>query len=301
MGWSADQVGDLTGRTVVVTGANSGIGLDATRVLLAHGADVVLACRDLDRANAAAARLPGPGHALVRHLDLADLDSVRAFAEQTGEAVTDLVANAGVMAGPARLTAQGFELQMGTNHLGHALLTSLLAERLGAAARPRVVVVSSIAARGGRLAATTTREDLVAPATYRPQRVYSNTKQANLLFAQELSRRAAGLTVVAVHPGVSATELFPRQLRDAGLGALVPVARPLLGLVLQPASAGALPTLRGLVDPDLRGGEFIGPRQLHQARGAPELLEVYPQGADRAAAARLWTLTEEILGTPLPG
>lgn len=298
----------MSGRRIVVTGANSGIGLEATRVLVAHGATVVMGCRDTSRGEAAARTLStgGKGAVSLSHLDLADLASVRSFAEECkkgGEELWALVDNAGVMACPLSFTADGLELQMGTNHFGHALLTSLLLGHL--AEKGRIVVVSSIAARGGKLSASTTAADLTAPVPYSPQGVYSNTKQANLLFAGELQRRLRaaghGQTVVAVHPGVSATELFTRQLRDSGKGWLVPLARPVIKVVLQSAVAGAWPTLRALSDPALRGGEFIGPRHLGQSRGLPELLEVYPQGSDLAAAARLWELTEEVLATPLIG
>ncbi len=297
-------LGDLSGRRIVVTGANSGIGLETTRALVAHGAEVVMACRSTEKAEAAAAGLRGaPGGVVVRHLDLADLSSVRRFAGETAGdgALSGVVANAAVMACPLSFTADGLELQMGTNHFGHALLVSLLLpmlEREG-----RVVVVSSIAARGGKLDAGMQAVDLTAPAPYRAQTVYSNSKQANLLFAQELQRRlraaSSGTAVVAVHPGVSATELFPRQMRDNRMGFLVPLVRPVMGVILQSAAAGALPSLRALSDPALRGGEFLGPRHLGQTRGRPELLELYRQGADNAAASRLFDLTEEVLGTGL--
>jgi NAD(P)-dependent dehydrogenase (short-subunit alcohol dehydrogenase family) len=158
-------------------------------------------------------------------------------------------------------------------------------------------------ARGGRLSDTTTREDLIAPTPYSSQRAYANSKQANLLFSQELHRRAiaAGSPVssVAVHPGVSSTNLFPRLLGDYGAGVLAPVARVVSKPLLQSAEAGALPTLRGL-DHSTPSGAFVGPAHLGQVRGRPELLEVYSTGKDRATAERLWTLTEDILGAPLP-
>lgn len=303
--WTTDELGDWSGRRVVITGANSGIGLEATRALVEHGATVVMACRDPGRALVAARTLPsGPGSVAVAELDLADFSSIRRCAGElagAGEPVYALVNNAGIMATPFRTTVDGIEAQMGTNHFGHALLTALL---LGSIAPGgRVVVISSIAARGGRLTAAMTAEDLTAPVPYSSQGVYSNTKQANLLFAEELHRRvrARGLdvTVVAAHPGVSATELFARQLRDNGKGMLVPIVRPVMRLVLQSAAAGAAPTLRALSDPSLRGGELIGPVHLGQSRGSPRILELFPQGADATAAARLFELTEEIIGTPI--
>jgi NAD(P)-dependent dehydrogenase (short-subunit alcohol dehydrogenase family) len=304
MAWKTDEMGDCTGRRVVITGANSGIGLEAAKDLVTRGATVTLACRDLDKAKAAAAGLSGPGEARVRHLDLADLQSVRDFAAECGPAdgpLDGLIANAGVMACPFRLSTDGYELQMATNHIGHALLVGLLWEALAPAAR--VVLVSSLAARGGKLTAATTVDDLVQPTRYLKQQVYNNTKQANLLFAEELDRRAkaAGkdVVVVAAHPGVSYSELFPRQMRDAGHGWLVPILRPILWLVLQPTRAGALPLLRALTDKELKGGELIGPKHLGGSRGAPEHLEVFKTGTDPAVAAHLWQLTEQILEHPI--
>ncbi len=306
--WKPSEVGNWEGRRVVITGANSGIGLEAARVLLAHGATVVMACRDTARGEAAAlAAAPASGtagRAVVRRLDIAHLSSVREFAAQCladEGPLFALVNNAGVMACPLTFTEDGLEMQMGTNHFGHALLTSLLVPRIDPGGR--IVVVSSIAARGGKLTAAMTAGDLTAPVPYAPQAVYSNTKQANLLFAQELQRRLASsgskVAVVGVHPGVAATELFLRQMRDSGRGWIVPVARPVMKVILQSAAAGAWPTLRALSDPSLEGGELIGPRSLGQSRGAPQLLRVFPQGADAAAASRLWELTEEVLSIEL--
>jgi NAD(P)-dependent dehydrogenase (short-subunit alcohol dehydrogenase family) len=310
--WQARQLAEQTGRTFVITGANSGVGLETARDLVGRGGHVVLAVRDADKGERARAEITAggvSGSAEVRQLDLADLDSVTAFAKGLTEQLdTDsrllnaLVCNAGVMGGPLLYTAQGFERQMGTNHLGHAALVTALWPALQSAGG-RVVMVSSIAARGGSLSASTTREDLVAPSPYRSTKVYSNTKQANLLFAQELHRRAslAGSPVssVAAHPGVSWTNLFPRQMQEEGRGWLVPAARLARPLIFQSAEAGALPTLRAL-HPSTPSGAFVGPKLFAQMRGKPELLDVYSTGSDPAVAARLWQLTEEILGTPLP-
>jgi NAD(P)-dependent dehydrogenase (short-subunit alcohol dehydrogenase family) len=310
--WTARSLAEQTGRTFVITGANSGIGLEAARDLVGRGGHVVLAVRDLAKGAAARAAITGSGakgFADVKHLDLADLDSVADFSKQLSEQLeaesrmlNALVCNAGVMGGPLLYTSQGFERQVGTNHLGHAALVSALWPALHSAGG-RVVVVGSIAARGGRLSASTTREDLVAPSPYESQKVYSNSKQANLLFAQELHRRvvAAGspVSAVACHPGVSWTNLFSRQLRDEGRGWLVPALTLVRPLVFQSAAAGAQPTLRAL-DPSTPSGEFVGPKRLNQVRGRPELLEPFGTVSDPAVAAHIWQLTEEILGTPLP-
>jgi NAD(P)-dependent dehydrogenase (short-subunit alcohol dehydrogenase family) len=309
--WTARQLAAQTGRTFVITGSNSGIGLEAARDLVGRGGHVVLAVRDLAKGEQARAAITsaGSGTAEVRQLDLADLDSVETFSKEltehldtSGRLLNALVCNAGVMGGPLLFTSQGFERQVGTNHFGHAALVSALWPALTSAGG-RVVVVSSIAARGGRLSASTTREDLVAPSPFSTQRVYSNSKQANLLFAQELHRRtvAAGspVSAVACHPGVSWTNLFPRQLRDQGKGWLVPALTLLHPLIFQSAAAGALPILRAL-DRSTPSGAFVGPKHLGQARGRPELLDVFSTGSDPAVAARLWSLTEDILGAPLP-
>jgi NAD(P)-dependent dehydrogenase (short-subunit alcohol dehydrogenase family) len=309
MTWDARQLGSQTGRTFVVTGANSGIGLETSRELVRRGAHVVLAVRDTARGQAAGeelAGLGGQGRTSVVELDLADLDSVASAAKSIAEAhpaLHGLVANAGIMGGPFGTTAQGFERQMGTNHLGHAALISALWPQLTSSAG-RVVLVSSIAARGGRLSAATTRDELVAPSTYLQHAVYANTKQANLLFAQELHRRAVAagqpVSVVAAHPGVSSTNLFTRQLRERRLSLLAPAAELVMRLTLMSPAGGALPVLRAL-DPSTPSGAFVGPASLGQTRGRPELVEVFSTGRDPAAAARLWDLTEELLGSPLPG
>jgi NAD(P)-dependent dehydrogenase (short-subunit alcohol dehydrogenase family) len=309
--WTARQLAEQTGRTFVITGANSGIGLEAARDLVGRGGHVVLAVRDLAAGEKARADITAgaKGSAEVRHLDLADLDSVELFAKElTAQLDTDrrllnaLVCNAGVMGGPLLFTTQGFERQVGTNHLGHAALVAALWPALHSAGG-RVVMVSSIAARGGKLSGATTRNDLVAPSPYDNQKVYSNSKQANLLFAQELHRRvvAAGspVSAVACHPGVSWTNLFARQLRDEGRGWIVPALQLVRPIVFQSAVAGAQPTLRAL-DPATPSGAFVGPKKLNQVRGKPELLDVYTNGSDPAAGERLWSLTEDILGAPLP-
>lgn len=305
MTWDARQLAQQTGRTVLITGANSGIGLEAARDLVGRGAHVVLAVRDAARGAQASASLRGPGSASVVELDLADLDSVTQCAKRVREeheSLAALVCNAGVMGGPPQLSAQGFERQMATNHLGHAALVTELWPLLHTSAG-RVVLVSSIAARGGQLTAATTRDQLVAPVPYRPQLVYANSKQANLLFALELHRRsgAAGspVTAVAVHPGVSSTNLFRRQVQESGFGLLAPLASLLGAVAMQSAAMGAQPTLRGL-HPSTPGGSYVGPARLGQSRGRPELLELPATAQDPATAARLWELTEQVLDTPLP-
>jgi NAD(P)-dependent dehydrogenase (short-subunit alcohol dehydrogenase family) len=305
MSWHPRQLGAQTGRSFVVTGANSGIGLEAARELVGRGAHVVLAVRDTAKGEQAAARLTGPGSTSVVELDLSDLDHVADCATtllDRQDNLSALICNAGVMGGPCLLTRQGFERQMATNHLGHAALVAALWPLLHASAS-RVVVVSSTEARGGRLSPQTTRGQLLNPAPYDGRQVYRNTKQANLLFAQELHRRCRNarspVSAVAAHPGASATNLFARQLEQSGRGRLARVSKVVTAVLLQSAAAGALATLRAL-DHRTPSGAFVGPARFGQHRGRPELLDVYASAKDPATAARLWELTEHALGRPLP-
>jgi NAD(P)-dependent dehydrogenase (short-subunit alcohol dehydrogenase family) len=305
MGWHPRRLGEQTGRTFVVTGANSGIGLEAARELVARGAHVVLGVRDVGKGERAAAGLAGPGSTSVVALDLSDLDQVAGCATtllDRHDNLAALVCNAGVMGGPLLVTPQGFERQMATNHLGHAALVAALWPLLHASAA-RVVVVSSTEARDGQLSPRTTPEQLLMPAPYDGRQVYRNTKQANLLFAQELHRRCATagsrVSAVAVHPGASATNLFASQQQLAGHGRLAAVSKVITGVLLQSAATGARSTLRAL-DPGTPSGAFVGPAKLGQLRGPPELLDVYASGTHPPTATRLWDLTEQALGDPLP-
>jgi NAD(P)-dependent dehydrogenase (short-subunit alcohol dehydrogenase family) len=264
-----------------------------------------LAVRDTAKGEQASARIAGPGSTSVVELDLSDLDQVAGCAKTLLDRLDNLCAlicNAGVMGGPFLLTPQGFERQMATNHLGHAALVAALWPLLHASAA-RVVVVSSTEARGGQLSPQTTRAELFDPTPYDGKQVYRNTKQANLLFAQELHRRCrkarSPVSAVAVHPGASATNLFARQLEEAGHRRLGSISKVVTAVLLQSSAAGALSTLRAL-DPSTPSGAFVGPARFGQLRGRPQLLDVYPSAKDPATAARLWELTEQALGTPLP-
>jgi NAD(P)-dependent dehydrogenase (short-subunit alcohol dehydrogenase family) len=304
--WAAADVGDLTGKTYLITGGNSGVGLGAAQVLAKHGARVVIGCRDPERAETARKQIAdnASGVVQVAALDLADLDSVAACVKAAAgdfPVIDGLICNAGIMGGAFAESAQGYERQMATNHLGHFALVAGLWPAVSAAPAGRVVVVSSLASRGGKLDASMTRETLVAPTPYKQNVVYSNTKQANLLFAQELHRRAAkaGSTVrsIACHPGVSATRLFGRQLHDMGLGIFSGIAdRVILPIMFQSNDAGALPTVRAATDPAVESGAFVGPTFLGGSRGKPHIIDVFSVGTDEATASRLWELTEEITG-----
>jgi NAD(P)-dependent dehydrogenase (short-subunit alcohol dehydrogenase family) len=296
--WTAKDIPDQAGRTAVVTGANSGLGLAAARALAGAGAEVVLACRDMAKGEAAVASiradLPDASLAL-EELDLSSLAAVRAFAERFGaahESLDLLINNAGVMAPPRRETADGFELQLGTNHLGHFALTGLLLEAMQGREDARVVTVSSTAHKFGHIAF----DNLQGERRYFRWSAYGQSKLANLLFARELDKRlrAAGASVksLAAHPGYSATNL---QSAAAPLldRAVMAVTNRLLG---QSPEMGALPELYAATRPNLDGGLFIGPDGFEEQRGYPKVVSPVRAGRDEATAARLWDVSEELTG-----
>lgn len=298
MGWTEADLPDLAGRRVVVTGANSGIGYEAARAFAARGADVTLAVRSRERGAAAAARMRGAVR--VEELDLASLASVRAFAASWSGGLDVLVNNAGVMAIPRRETADGFEMQFGTNHLGHFALTGLLLPALRERPGARVVTVSSNLHRRGTIAF----DDLMGERRYRAWGAYAQSKLANLLFTSELQRRLAAeaipVTAVAVHPGYAATNLqgVAPTMRYGRIGAAsVALANRLLA---QSAAEGALPTMFAAFAPDVPGDAYVGPDGLGEMRGAPRFVERSAAARDRAAAERLWSVSEELTGVRYP-
>ncbi|SHF46137.1 oxidoreductase [Streptoalloteichus hindustanus] len=304
--WTAQDIPDLSGRAALVTGANSGLGLETAARLAEHGALVLMACRSPERGRAALERVGRHGDAELVTLDLADLASVRRAADEVRDrtdGVLDLlVNNAGVMATPRRVTADGHELQFGTNHLGHAALTWLLGPALAAAAAPRVVTVSSLAHRLGGLDVT---DPDFQRRPYLSPRAYGQSKLANLLFALELDRRAraAGLPLlsVAAHPGISDTELAPNMARSRRSSVVAASGRVVNRLFSQTADQGALPQLYAATAPDVRGGEYYGPDGFAEFRGAPTRVRPSRAARDAALAARLWTRTAELTGVePFP-
>ncbi|MFE9854701.1 oxidoreductase [Streptomyces sp. NPDC005780] len=296
--WTPEQIPDQTGRVFVVTGANSGLGLATTRALAHRGGHVILAVRDEDKGSRAVAEITAgqPDARLdVRRLDLADLDSVRDFADRlTSERsrLDVLVNNAGVMAPPRSLSPQGHESQFAANHLGHFALTGRLLGLLSAGNDPRVVTVSSANHRKGRLFF----DDITGERRYSPMGYYNQSKLANAVFGRELHRRltAAGSPVrsVLAHPGYAAT-----NLQSDGPVALV---RVLFGRILTPFAQspdqGALSQLYAATDAGARGGEFIGPGGMAELRGAPTRVELSAGAADTATGQRLWELSEEATG-----
>jgi NAD(P)-dependent dehydrogenase (short-subunit alcohol dehydrogenase family) len=303
--WTAADVPDQTGRTVVVTGANSGIGLEAASVLAGRGARVVLACRDLGKARGALEAIRAEhrdARLELAKLDLASLASVREFAKAFADAhatLDVLLANAGVMAVPRRTTADGFELQLGTNHLGHFALTALLLPQLLAAPAARIVVVSSGAHRAGRIRF----DDLQGARRYGRWTAYAQSKLANLLFAFELERRlrAAGARAIAVacHPGYAATNLQFAGPRMAGSRLAERWWALSNRLLAQDARMGALPLLYAATAPDVRGGEYFGPGGFAEQRGYPARARPSPRALDLATAARLWESSAALTGTDL--
>ncbi|MGV0731712.1 SDR family NAD(P)-dependent oxidoreductase [Mycolicibacter sinensis] len=298
--WTTADIPDQAGRVAVVTGANTGLGFETAAGLAARGAHVVLAVRNLDKGRDAETlirqRSPGASVAL-QELDLGSLDSICAAAEQlrSGHDRIDLlINNAGVMYPPKSTTKDGFELQFGTNHLGHFAFTGLLLDRLLPVAGSRVVTVSSL---GHRLRADIHFDDLQWERRYNRVEAYGQSKLANLLFTYELQRRLAprATTIaLAAHPGGSNTELMRQLPRWAA------VAYPLIKPMFQGADMGALPTLRAATDPQALGGQYFGPDGLTQGRGHPKVVASSRKSHDVELQRRLWAVSEELTGVVYP-
>ena len=299
--WTAADIPDQAGRRVIVTGANSGLGYETSLALAQKGAAVTMAVRDTGKGEQAAAdiraRTPD-ADVEVRRLDLADLASIDEFAwlwrESNPDGLDLLINNAGVMAIPQRITANGFEMQFGTNHLGHFALTGRLLDAL----RPgsRVVTVSSQAHRMGKM----NFDDLMGERKYRTWGAYGQSKLANLLFMRELAERlrAAGLPIVSVaaHPGYASTHLQaagPEMTGQVWKAKVMSVANKVMA---QSAAMGALPTLFAATSPGVANGDYIGPDGFGEQRGHPKLVGMAPPARDTVAAARLWTVSEELTG-----
>lgn len=293
--WTTDDIPDQSGRTIVVTGANSGLGLEATKALVAEGAHVVMACRNLDLAAEAAATTTGPGETSLVRLDLADLDQVRTAGAWPAR-VDVLICNAGIMHAPLRRTPQGHESQFAVNVLGHFLLTAMLLPRL----TDRVTAVSSIAHRMG----TIDLSDLDwRRRRYLTMRAYAQSKLANLMLALELQRRLATvrspIRSTVAHPGFAATALQTRSTTPVGRV----VGRVSHSRAAQSPAMGALPVLYAATAPDVRSGTYVGPGGPFEARGHPRPVGMNRRAHDVATAAALFDRCEELVGMamPLPG
>ncbi len=300
--WTTADIPPLAGRVVVVTGANSGLGLETSLAMARSGAHVVLACRDHERGAGAVDRIlrevPGAGVELAQ-LDLADLASVARFATEFSERHVQLdvlVNNAGVMAIPRRETADGFEMQFGTNHLGHFALTGLLLDRLLSTQGARVVTVSSMAGLFGRIRF----DDLQGLHRYGKWSAYGQSKLANQLFTLELDRRLAvcgsDVLSVAAHPGYASTNLQMVAPQMSGSNLMETMSRLANSTVAQSAAAGALPSLYAATSPAVRGGQFFGPDRMFGMRGHPKPLQFLKSATDTETARRLWEVSEELTG-----
>jgi NAD(P)-dependent dehydrogenase (short-subunit alcohol dehydrogenase family) len=302
MAWTAADIPDLSGKLAIVTGANSGLGLETTRALARRGAKVIMACRTPSKAEAALTELVADGIARdrleLRTLDLSSLASIREFAEgihADHPALDLLINNAGVMALPYAKTADGFEMQIGTNHLGHFALTGLLVDRLIATPGARVVTVSSLMHKRGKMRF----DDLFWERGYRSWPAYGQSKLANLLFGVELQRRleAGDFAVLSVisHPGYAATNLQtvgPKLRGSSMLERFYEIGNNFA----QDAASGALPSLYAATAAEVRGGEYFGPSGAMELRGPPKRVKAMPKAYDRAAARRLWSMSVELTG-----
>ena len=303
--WTSQQIPSQAGKTVLITGANSGIGYQAALELARAGARTWLGVRNprkgQDALDKLRAQVPD-AQVEMAEIDVASLASVRAFAESyrgSGNGLDVLINNAGVMAVPKReLTADGFERQMATNHLGHFALTGLLMPVLLAGASPRVVTVSSLAHRSGKIE----MDNLQSERSYSPMGTYGNTKLANLLFARELDRRvreAGGqLRSVAVHPGVARTQIFANGPGSSGLRAMVfGLISPVL---FQSEEHGAWPLEYAATMPGVSGGEYIGPDGFMALKGHPVMEQPKPNALDQEAGRKLWAASEQLTGVTYP-
>jgi len=295
--WTADDIPDLSGKLIIVTGANSGIGYEAAKQFTCKGANTILACRSIDRAQSAAAQIQAefPDATVeIMPLDLSSLQSVHEFAEAFKakyDRLNVLVNNAGIMMVPYGVTQDGFERQFGINHLGHFALTGLLLELIKVTPGARVVNVSSLAHRGGKM----DFNDLMFEngKGYDRQTAYGRSKLANLLFTYDLERKfkEQGMDAIAVaaHPGVSNT-----HLADHIPG--VKILRPIFGNILQSAEMGALPIIRAAVDPQVSGGQYYGPGGKNERGGFPVVVNSSEASHNQANAHKLWEISEELTG-----
>ena len=299
--WTEADVPDQTGKRVLITGANSGLGWENARALAGAGAHVVMGCRNPEKAENALQRLlevHPEASAEILLMDMADLASIRSAVERDGDEPLDLlINNAGIMGTDKATTADGFESQLGTNHLGHFALTGLLLDRLNAAPAARVVTVSSGGHRPGKI----DFDDLQSERGYNRWVAYFQSKLANLLFTYELQRRleAAGssTSALAAHPGGSSTELGKSRDGSGGLTAkIIAWGAPISDRLMQSAQMGALPTLRAAVDPEATGGQYYGPDGFLEQRGHPVVVQSSKRSHDRDVARRLWDVSEELTG-----
>jgi NAD(P)-dependent dehydrogenase (short-subunit alcohol dehydrogenase family) len=300
--WTEEDIPDQTGKMVLITGANSGIGYEAARALAQHGATVVLGCRNRQKADEAVEKIKATnpsGSAELLDIDLSDLESVKKAADEflaKHDKLDILINNAGLMATPPGKTTQGFETQFGVNHLGHFAFTSHLLPTILKSGHARIVNISSMGHRGGRM----DFDDLNwEQKKYSPWRAYFQSKLANLLFTRELQRRLSDADseaiAVAAHPGGSNTNLG-HENPGGILNTMMFAARPLFYVFTQSAAMGALPTLRAATDPDVQGGDYFGPNGIGQQRGHPVKVGMSKRAQSGDDAKRLWDVSLELTG-----
>ena len=298
--WKLDNMPDLSGKIIVVTGGNSGLGLEAVKAFASKNATVIMACRSVEKGERAKNQLIAQnsnGSISVMQLDLTDLSSIRNFVAEFKKQYNQLnilLNNAGIMMVPYGLTKDGFELQMGTNHLGHFALTGLLLDVLKSTQTSRVVNVSSMAHKSGKMDFDNLLFD--NGKDYSPMKAYGRSKLSNLLFTYELQRffekNNIDCVAIATHPGVSDTNLFVHAAPKWAMNLL----RPLFLMMIQPASMGALPEIRAAVDNNAKGGEYYGPNGRREVKGYPVIVQSNAASHDKESARKLWEISEKLTG-----
>lgn len=296
--WTASEIPQKTEGLAVITGSTEGVGFEDALALSSAGWNVVMMGRNAQKGAESIAkihRINPKAKVRFEQIDLADLSSIKAFAERmitSGQPIDLLINNAGVMTPPKRLeTADGFELQFGTNHLGHFALTAQLLPLLRKSAGARVVTVSSVANRAGQI----NFDDLQSKSDYTPMKAYGQAKLANLMFALELQRQSEkhgwGIISMASHPGVSRTNLL---ITGAGRWSFAGIMRTFFPFLFQPSAQGALPTLYAATSPDARGGSYYGPNKMGETRGYPSVAKIPAQATDRTVSSKLWEVSQQL-------
>ncbi|HOO96826.1 MAG TPA: oxidoreductase [Caldisericia bacterium] len=301
--WTQENIPNQDKKTIIVTGGNTGLGFESVKMMSGKGATVVLACRNTDKGEVARERIANENPAVrieVMKLDLADLRSIRDFATNFTDRfdrLDVLLNNAGVMMCPYGKTTDGFETQLGTNHLGHFALTGLLFGILKSTKNSRVVNISSIAHRFGRM---NFGNLMFEDGGYTPMKAYGRSKLANLLFTYELCRRlgdnASGTKAVVAHPGLSNTELDRHILKNRVLRFI----RPVFGLASQSAAMGALAGIRACVDPNASNGDYYGPRGIGGTKGYPKKVSSNRRSHNESDSKKLWEMSEDLTGVSFP-
>jgi len=298
--WKLDNIPDLSGKIIIVTGGNSGLGFEAVKAFSSKNAHVIIACRNVEKGESAKKQIieqNSTAQISVKELDLTDLISIQSFAAQFKKQhnqLNILLNNAGIMMVPYGLTKDGYELQMGTNHLGHFALTGLLLDVLKSTPKSRVVNVSSMAHKSGSMDFSNLLFE--NGKDYSPMKAYGRSKLSNLLFTYELQRffdeNKVDCMAIAAHPGVSDTNLFVHAAPKWAMS----LTRPLFLMMIQPASMGALPEIRAAVDPTAKGGEYYGPNGKREVKGYPVVVQSNAASHDIESARKLWELSEKLTG-----